>query len=63
MAGRTASGGEAAGKVLAIFHGPHAYISPQWYQASEVVPIGIMSPFTSMGGWRSLKMRLRLGRF
>lgn len=24
--------------VLAIFTGPHAYISPQWYQASQVVP-------------------------
>src|SRR4051812_31444270 len=30
---------EAAGQsVLAIFSGPHAYISPQWYEASEVVP-------------------------
>jgi len=29
----------AAGqKVLIIFSGPHAYISPQWYQATEVVP-------------------------
>ena len=24
--------------VLAIFHGPHAYISPQWYAAQNVVP-------------------------
>jgi transcriptional regulator len=24
--------------VLVIFSGPHAYISPQWYQATEVVP-------------------------
>lgn len=23
---------------VAIFHGPHAYISPAWYQASNVVP-------------------------
>jgi len=30
---------EAAGQeVLAIFSGPHAYVSPQWYQASQVVP-------------------------
>ena len=30
---------EAAGQeVLAIFAGPHAYISPQWYEASQVVP-------------------------
>lgn len=29
----------AAGKsVLAIFAGPHAYISPAWYEAQEVVP-------------------------
>lgn len=25
-------------KVLAIFHGPHAYISPTWYEASNTVP-------------------------
>jgi len=24
--------------VLAIFHGPHAYISPTWYEAVNVVP-------------------------
>ncbi|HMC10254.1 MAG TPA: FMN-binding negative transcriptional regulator [Pirellulaceae bacterium] len=30
---------DAAGQeVLAIFSGPHAYISPQWYEAKEVVP-------------------------
>jgi transcriptional regulator len=30
---------EAAGQdVLAIFWGPHAYISPQWYAADKVVP-------------------------
>ena len=29
-----ASGGE----VLAIFHGPHSYISPSWYQAEMAVP-------------------------
>ena len=29
----------AAGQnVLAIFSGPHAYISPQWYEAESVVP-------------------------
>jgi transcriptional regulator len=29
----------AAGQdVLAIFSGPHAYISPQWYEAQQVVP-------------------------
>jgi len=29
----------AAGQeVLAIFSGPHAYISPQWYEATQVVP-------------------------
>lgn len=31
---RTA-GGE---KVLAIFHGPHAYVSPTWYGGGEAVP-------------------------
>jgi transcriptional regulator len=30
---------EAAGQgVLAVFSGPHAYISPTWYEAQEVVP-------------------------
>lgn len=30
---------EAADKqVLAIFHGPHAYVSPAWYDAEQVVP-------------------------
>lgn len=28
----------AAGAVLAIFSGPHAYVSPSWYEATEVVP-------------------------
>lgn len=39
MARANAQWREANGQeVLAIFHGPHAYISPQWYQATEVVP-------------------------
>ena len=25
-------------KVLTIFHGPHAYISPTWYEARDLVP-------------------------
>lgn len=25
-------------EVLAVFHGPHAYISPRWYQAKPAVP-------------------------
>ena len=30
---------DAAGQqVLALFSGPHAYISPTWYQATQVVP-------------------------
>src|SRR5687767_13573860 len=30
---------EAAGQqVLALFSGPHAYVSPTWYQATQVVP-------------------------
>ena len=28
----------AGQKVLALFHGPHAYVSPAWYQAENVVP-------------------------
>ena len=29
---------EAAGEVLAIFHGPHGYVSPGWYQQLPAVP-------------------------
>ena len=30
---------EAAGQaVMAIFSGPHAYVSPSWYEATQVVP-------------------------
>jgi transcriptional regulator len=29
---------EAAGEVLVVFSGPHAYISPAWYEAEGVVP-------------------------
>jgi transcriptional regulator len=25
-------------QVLAVFHGPHAYVSPAWYEAEKVVP-------------------------
>jgi transcriptional regulator len=27
-----------AGEVLVIFHGPHSYISPSWYETKEAVP-------------------------
>ena len=29
---------EASGEVLVVFSGPHAYISPTWYQADKTVP-------------------------
>jgi transcriptional regulator len=29
---------DAAGEALAVFTGPHAYVSPRWYQAEGVVP-------------------------
>lgn len=29
---------EGAGEVLAIFHGPHGYVSPGWYQQLPAVP-------------------------
>ena len=28
----------SAGEVLCIFHGPHAYISPSWYEQQHTVP-------------------------
>lgn len=39
MARANSHGQTAAGqRVLAIFHGPHAYISPSWYETANVVP-------------------------
>ncbi len=29
---------ETGGEVLCIFHGPHAYISPSWYEQQHTVP-------------------------
>ena len=29
---------EKAREVLVIFHGPHAYVSPRWYESSPAVP-------------------------
>lgn len=29
---------ESAGEVLLIFHGPHAYVSPTWYEVELAVP-------------------------
>lgn len=29
---------DVAGEALAIFNGPHVYVSPRWYEAKEVVP-------------------------
>jgi transcriptional regulator len=29
---------DVSGDALAIFAGPHAYVSPRWYEAKEVVP-------------------------
>jgi len=29
---------EAGSEVLAIFHGPHGYISPVWYESEAMVP-------------------------
>jgi transcriptional regulator len=30
--------GEGGGEALAIFNGPHAYVSPSWYEAERAVP-------------------------
>jgi len=39
MARANPQGHELAGReVLAIFSGPHAYVSPAWYEADDVVP-------------------------
>lgn len=37
--------------VLAVFQGPHAYISPTWYQADDVVPTWNYAAVHAYGRW------------
>ncbi len=54
-------------RVLAIFHGPHAYISPGWYESANVVPTwnylavhvyGTFRPIEAPGRLKELLQRL-----
>lgn len=46
--------------VLAIFHGPHAYISPEWYAAHNVVPTWNYVAVHAYGRMKLIDDRARL---
>ena len=46
-------------QVLAIFNGPHAYISPTWYQSEKTVPTWNYVAVHVYGKLHSLKNRER----
>lgn len=57
----------AGGAALAVFSGPHAYISPRWYEAQPSVPTwdyvavhvyGVLQPVTDPGEVRAMLDRL-----
>jgi transcriptional regulator len=45
----------AAGEVLAIFHGPHAYVSPSWYASGPAVPTWNYADVHAYGGVRLIE--------
>lgn len=47
----------AGAEVLAIFQGPHAYISPSLYQRQPSVPTWDYAAIHVYGGWRPLESR------
>lgn len=47
-------------RVLAMFHGPHAYISPTWYQATNVVPTWNYATVHAYGVFRVVQNEDRL---
>ena len=52
---------QAAGQtVLAVFSGPHAYISPTWYEADNVVPTWNYAAVHVYGTFRAIDDRDRL---
>lgn len=51
----------AAGRMtLAVFHGPHAYVSPAWYGAEAAVPTWNYAVVHARGTFRVLEDRERL---
>jgi transcriptional regulator len=47
----------AGGDALAVFHGPHAYISPTWYQAGPAVPTWNYASVHAYGTARAISDR------
>jgi transcriptional regulator len=47
--------------VLAVFSGPHAYVSPAWYEATEVVPTWNYVAVHATGVFRAVHDRDALG--
>ena len=47
-------------RVLAIFHGPHAYVSPTWYESDNVVPTWNYVAVHAYGTLRLIEDRDRL---
>jgi transcriptional regulator len=45
---------DAAGEALAIFQGPHAYISPNWYEAGPAVPTWNYATVHAYGNARTI---------
>jgi transcriptional regulator len=61
MARPNAQWQSAAGqRVLTIFHGPHAYISPRWYEARNVVPTWNYTTVHAYGVLRLVEDRDRI---
>src|SRR5579863_5964528 len=54
-----ASGGEA----LVVFTGPHAYVSPSWYQAGPAVPTWNYASVHAYGTPRAVTDKAWLGQF
>jgi transcriptional regulator len=48
--------------LLAIFSGPHAYISPAWYEAEEVVPTWTYVAVHAYGRWQTIDDQGELAR-
>ena len=47
-------------QVLVVFHGPHAYVSPTWYQEDEVVPTWNYVAVHATGIFRAFEERAGL---
>ena len=50
----------AGSRVMAIFSGPHAYISPTWYESNETVPTWNYAAVHASGGLQPIEDESRL---